>query len=596
MRTNSLSIAVALVLSVATFAQVNVPSQSCNGPTSATTVGSALTLDQTGLNAAVGIGALNRAPALANASYLPTGWAINPTANGSAAGAAGFTIEFWYNSANPQVFHYIAGDASWLGAGGAFRIFANGAAGTNNLIVRGPVADLATNTAPLATPGYIHFALRYNGATGTLQWFVNGLPNNSVATAPAGTGTNFTCCGYNGSSAAGPEGFFDEVRCYDYAKTDQDILDHYLVSVGSCSIPLVSINTAEVMVPGQGYYEFELAQNDHTHRIAVNGEGTDTRNRLFTNGTTIQFGGSSAAGNFPATMVWNVNAVALGGVGGTVNRTQAYLDAPAMPVAHTTPGIPALELGHGFSIPTAPLSVAFGDGLGLSTIPGLFSISVPIFYDYNSPDLTFTIPSGVFTDGDRIDIQDISFDPTWPGGIASSNRCTFIYTSTLPGAHFHAEARGVGIIQNTGFFEIWNTGSVNITQVVLDITTCTALVPAEWFPAAALNSGGTLSGGDSYRFGTELHCGLVGGTFTALNPGAATGLPGAIQFDFTDFTSVNNFIFDAGVSVGTVAASQNGSGATLVGMTVTVTFQGGAVLSGVLAADPGDPTGVILDL
>lgn len=591
----SLSVAGCLVLvaGLAT-AQVNLVNSGCGGPTSVTSIGAGITLDQTGVNAAIGsIGALQRSTAASNVSYLPSGWAIDPTANGSInSGNAGFTIQFWYNPSSPTTFAYLAGDAGWVGLNGAFRIFQNGVAGTNNLIIRGPLTQLITLGAPLATPGYRHYALRYDQPANTLTWFVDGAVNASGPANITGTGSNFTIVGYNGSAAQGPDGFWDEIRLHDYAVSDADIAAFFNQTAGTCALPQISGTSGEIMVPQQGYYDAEIAQNDHTHTTFVNGETPDVRNRLFTNGTTIGFGGSSTAGNFVSTILLNVNAVALGGAGGTVDRTLTYLDAPPMPTVYTTPGIVALELGHGLSTPVAPVSLIWGDGLGLgAAIPGLATIVVPIPYDYNSPDLTISIPPGVFVPGDRIDVQDITIDPTWqPSGVGVSNRCTFICADTTPGPHFHAEARGVGVIQNTGFFELWNTGTVNITQVLFDLSTSTGGAGTDWAPAALLNSGGMLSTNDSYRYNSQLHCGLVGGTFTAANVNPTTGAPQALQFDFTDFTNVNHFVFDCAIAAGNVG------GGSFAGTTVTVTYANGATLSGQLAADPADPNGVILDL
>lgn len=594
------SLVMAVLLCSVASAQVTFPNSGCGGRAFATTVGPAISLD-TGLSTVrVGVGSAFRSAGAANASYLPTGLALDPTTNGSAIGAnTGFSIEFWYRPQAATAFHYLFGDALWVGPTGAFRCFANGAAGAGQLLLRGPTAmEVPTTGGPLSAAvlnmsgGWVHLALVVDTTGGTVTWFVNGVMDNQVSTTLTGTGTDFTAIGYNGSSSAGPAGWTDDLRIYDYPRSAVDIAADFNGSVGSCAAPVLSAS-GDLATPAD-YFPLDGTQNPHVLVAGINSEASRLETRLIAPGTTLRFGGSTtAAGAFPATGIVNLVGPLFTGDAPTP-RTAAYGPAPSFAVPFTTLGVPGLQLGSGLSAPANPLAIAYPDGLGLAAFPGLFGASIPLPYAYGAPDPTFTVPPGVFSDGDRIDIQMLAIDGGWPSALATSNRVSFVYVTPQAGPHCHVEARGVSQIQNTGFWEIWNTGTEAITQVVWDLSTVTGVGGTSFEVTGALNSGGTLATNDSYRFGTDQHVGLVmnGGVgYTGLNPGTAAGTFGALQFDFTSFSpTVNHFVFDCDTPA-------LGAGVDYVGATVTVTFASGATLMGTLTADPADPTeGAILDL
>jgi len=584
------AVAVLALGGVVASAQITLLNSASSGAKFATTTGTAHAIDKT--NFRLGAASCSRAAGAANASYLPTGIVLDPTTNGGCATAnKGYTIQFWYRPVASTALEYIFGDSTWSGASGQFRCFRNGAAGAGQLFLRGPLDQKTTTGAPLTTAldpnGWVHLAVVVDTTANSLTWYVNGAINGTAGTANAtGKGTNLTCMGYNGSSSAGSTGNYDDFRVYNWARTAADIAADYnktATGTGPSGCP---------NVPDHGYYECEAAVNPHIATIALSGEPHAGFTRLFTAGDTIEWQASSpATGPFAGTGIINIS---LNGPGSP--RQDAYQQPPMMVGGpYTTPLAPGLEVGHCISLPPR-WAMVWPDGLMIwPLISACGGGGVPVAYSYGGgpgPVLKFTMPNLGLVDGDRIDIQWVTLDATYPTGVASTNRTTFEYVTPKVGYGAHVEARGSNVIQETGFWEIWNTGTVPIKEVCIDFTTNTTA--NTWVPTGSLNSGGTLAAGTSFRHLTDSVCDLTPTT----NPRYTIdtlGLKLCFQFVCPPAPAdgfqgpSNHFIFDCDTSV-----DQAGSG--YVGATVTVTFCDNKVLSGKLAIDPKDPNGAQIDL
>jgi hypothetical protein len=552
-------------------------------------VGSQITIDS--MNAIVGSACADRVATGASTSFIPTGVAINPN--------VGFTIQFWLRASTGPgaTLDYLFGDSSMLSptGSGAFRCFFNGVAGAGAIAVRGMPGDMFSVGAPILANTWIHIAVTYNPATMQSQLFVNGALNNAVTQTGFTwtTGSNLSICGYSNSTAALQGIKMDDIRIYGFARSAADIAADYTMAASGTG-PSGMAN-----LPNRAYFNLEGSVFPHYLRIGTNADPITTGTRVFTDTTLIEWDGDSPAGDLPASCLMNILGPSTGHP--PVDPITAnYRNPPSMPVSYTTPIVAGLELGHGLSIPSNTLtSILWPDGLSLSTaIPGLVAFGLVFPYSYvSTPPNTFVIPPGIFMHGDAIHMQMLAPDPAYPLGIAVTNRATFVYTNcnaASPGAHVRVEARGTGAIQVQGFWEIHNTGFFDITQVTIDTTTCLANggTATGFNTTGALNTGGTLASGTSYRFGSNNYVGLMNlpAGFTAIPAGSTT--PTGLQFAFTSFTGCTDaLIFDCDS-----LPTGNMNGNAYIGATITVNFFGGAVLSGLMVADPGDPTAAVFNM
>lgn len=544
----------------------------------------------------VGSGCASRILANANKSYIPCGSGVNP--------ANGFTIQFWLRMTSGQQANgnpdYLFADASMVApaaagaSGGVFRCFANGAAGAGALLFRGVSNQLVSAVGVIVVNTWTHVAYKYEPApSNVLKLLINGVVTNTVAqtTTPFNwSGTNLSICGGNNSSASAGAYFMDDIRLYGFGRTDADIAGDYTAAasgLGPSGLP---------NLPDRAYFDLEGSVQPHFALVGTNTDALNTGVRLATGGTVIEWDGNSPAGDLPASCLINIYGPSLGNPA-VDPYAFAYRSAPATPITYTTPGAPGVELGHGFSSPANPAAIAFPDGLGLGLFPGLVFFSVPGPYTYqSSPSVLFALPAGIFAHGDHIQQQWIAPDPAYPFGLGTSPRAGFVYSDCAtvnPGAHAHIEARGNGAIQVASFWEIHNTGNVDITQVIIDTTTCAANggTATGFTPAGFLNSGGNLAAGTSYRFLTETYAGLVGLPigFTPIPAGSVS--PTGLQFDFTNFTAcTDEFVFDC------ESIPANTSGNAYIGATVTVTFASGPPLTGLMVADPSATNAAIINL
>ncbi|NRA96771.1 MAG: LamG domain-containing protein [Planctomycetes bacterium] len=609
------------VLAGPALGQLTVTNMATSPPSTATTIGACHTVDLATVQVGTG-SCLRSGAAPSNQCFLPTGVALDPTTAGGcpllgATGAptnAGFTIEFWFMPSASGLFAYTFGDASWVGAAGAFRCFMNGAAGVGNFLLRGPLTQLATAGAPLTTavPGtWIHFAVVVNGSANTITWYVNGALNSTGPANIAGSGTNFTCMGYNGSSAVGADGNYDDYRVYNWARDGADITADYndgLNGIGVFGQAPLGPSTC-FNLPDEAYYEIDVSQNAHNATIARGTEPGYAYTRLFTDGDALNWGVSSPApGPFPGSALINVFFGA-----GASPRVEGYNDPTAVPggpyvtILGTT-SYGGLQLGHCLSTPVSGASLLFmwpdSIGLGALGLAPCGGSAIPSTYVYGAgltpTNPLFVVPTGLFNTGDRIDLQWLAPDSTFfqAGGLATSNRTVYEYVAATPGEHAHVEARGLSPMQVATFFEIHNTGNIPIQQICIDLSATGIL----WSPTAAMNSGGTLTTMDTFRRDTHLICDLdttLGPTLNGLHVNTlvppATGAN--LCFDFLSVTGpgggfegpTDHFIFDCQL------APTTGSGATLAGAAVTITYFTGVVQTGTMIADPADPNAAVLD-
>lgn len=246
MRRTLASAAILLTAATCLPAQITLTNTATGGPATATTVGTAHSLDTMSFR----IGTQSCAHAGTASNYMPTAAALNPatSGNGGPGARAGFTIQWWQKVTQPTQFGYHWGEVGWS----SFRCFQNGAAGTGNMIVRGPLTDLATTGAPLQNSldpnGWIHFAVVVDSGANTTTWYVNGQPNATGMANITGSGTNFNALGYTSSCVPGN---YDDFRIYDWARAAGDIAaDFQSPAVGAG--PSGSPNT-----PDLGYYQCE---------------------------------------------------------------------------------------------------------------------------------------------------------------------------------------------------------------------------------------------------------------------------------------------------------------------------------------------------
>jgi hypothetical protein len=537
-----------------------------------TTVGTTHSIDTT--NVQIGAASVARTNVAANAGYLPIGTGINP--------ANGFTIQFWVRPTNiglsaPNA-NYMLGDPGMIAptaagaSGGAFRVFADGAAGVGAILVRGVSNQLISPLGMLVNGTWKHLAIRYSPTTNTLSLLVNGVLTTQVVqtTTPFNwSGSNLTVIGYGGSSAPSLSGNYDDYRVYGYARPDADILADYT------TVPSGLGTTGLNNVPDKAYYEFNGAVSPHSCVIGTNNDPPSDLDRKFTDGTSLQWGLNSPnqAGN-PASCLINIR---LGG-----------LDPMC-----TTPGVGLVKLCHAFSIPSGA-ALIFPDGLDLNSLG--VGAGIPGQYAYGGPagpsmiNFNFPIGSGIFIAADQVVMQGLAIDAAYPFGVGVSNVGKFRYVTPVGlGGHVHVEARGTAAIQVATFYEVWNTGTLDITQVIIDTTTATGGATG-FAPSAALNTGGTLVTASSYRENTNVLTGLTG--FTGVSPLATTPPTyRGLQFDFTNFTAtIDELKFDCDTVLSNLA------GSSLVGSTVTVTFSDTSVLTGTMIIDPLDASAAIIDL
>ena len=148
----------------------------------------------------VGIGGVN--------NYVNTGWATN-------IGLGNWTISFWVNNLADNNPTYIFGDPSIN-----FRCFYGGAAGNQNILLRGNFTDVLINNV-MPGPTVIHIV--YNGTS--IKIYRNGIlqsTNIRAAIILSGAGP-FEVGGMENHNCLNSGGLMDEFRFYNRALTQTEI-------------------------------------------------------------------------------------------------------------------------------------------------------------------------------------------------------------------------------------------------------------------------------------------------------------------------------------------------------------------------------------
>jgi concanavalin A-like lectin/glucanase superfamily protein len=180
-------------------------------------LGGALNMGQAGQfgSALIGIGG-------SGTNTINTGW---PTTLGTSS----WTISMWLDKVNGSTFGYYFGDAS----AGSFRAFNAGAAGTNNVILRGPLNQVVI---PGIAPGPTVVTWVYEAANSVIKGYKNGVLVASVAQGALninGSG-QFQVGSYSTPMPAGA--LMDEFRFYNRALSAQEVADTWNKDV-DCFIP-----------------------------------------------------------------------------------------------------------------------------------------------------------------------------------------------------------------------------------------------------------------------------------------------------------------------------------------------------------------------
>ena len=153
--------------------------------------------------------ALNGTGTSSSTDYVNTGWTTD-------IGTSSWTISLWLKDIT-TTFGYLFGDNT----AGSWRSFLNGAAGTNNIILRGGgMTDLIV-TGVVPGPNVVTFV--YDSAAGQTRGYKNGVLVNTKTQTPLNiNGTApFKVGGY--STSAGLLGKMDEFRLYDKALSDAEV-------------------------------------------------------------------------------------------------------------------------------------------------------------------------------------------------------------------------------------------------------------------------------------------------------------------------------------------------------------------------------------
>ncbi|MCD4679498.1 MAG: hypothetical protein K8S00_03830, partial [Bacteroidales bacterium] len=150
--------------------------------------------------------------------YVNTGWATN-------LGTGNWTVSMWMGNIT-TAFGYFFGDATCS----SWRSFLNGAAGVNNITLRGGgmVNVNITGVVP-AQPSVVHFV--YDGSS--VKGYLNGVLNTTVAMSGlnlSGTGP-FKVGGYTTVPIAGVA--LDEFRVYNRALSAAEVLSTWNIPLGA---------------------------------------------------------------------------------------------------------------------------------------------------------------------------------------------------------------------------------------------------------------------------------------------------------------------------------------------------------------------------
>ncbi|MAT40516.1 MAG: hypothetical protein CL946_13045 [Ectothiorhodospiraceae bacterium] len=202
------------------------------------------------------------------ADVANTGWGTSLSGS--------WTMSFYLNNISGSAFGYYWGDPTASG----FRCFNAGAAGTNNLLMRGPLNQVVV-TGITPGPTVVHFV--YDQSAGEIRAYKNGILNNTVSQGSvsiSGSGP-FGIGAYGGTGGSGgmPNGtLLDEFRLYNRALTQQEISDTWDEDVdcffdpGLISAELTDaggVPTPFANAPGSVYIKYSVAFPDTSSPVTL---------------------------------------------------------------------------------------------------------------------------------------------------------------------------------------------------------------------------------------------------------------------------------------------------------------------------------------
>ncbi len=209
--------------------------------------------------------------------YVNTGWATD-------IGTSSWTISVWLNNSTID-FGYVFGDAS----AASWRSFINGAAGTNNIILRGGGMTDHIVAGVVPGPSVIHWV--YDALAGESYGYLNGALVSTVS-QPAlnisGTGP-FKVGGYTTGLLAGT--LIDEFRLYNRALDSAEVaatwnitivpveLTSFTASVNDNDVTLNWVTASEIN--NSGFQVEKKSTGDYESIGFVPGYGTTTETRAY---------------------------------------------------------------------------------------------------------------------------------------------------------------------------------------------------------------------------------------------------------------------------------------------------------------------------
>jgi len=146
-----------------------------------------------------------------NTTYLNSGWNMN-------LGTSGWTISLWINNITTGTSYLFGNDITT-----SFRCFTNGAAGTNNITLRGNGITNVNVLGVLPGPGVVHFV--YDSVTATISAYLNGVFQSSVVQSPLNlvAAVPFKVGSYGTATSIPVGAMLDEFRFYSRTLSSTEI-------------------------------------------------------------------------------------------------------------------------------------------------------------------------------------------------------------------------------------------------------------------------------------------------------------------------------------------------------------------------------------
>ena len=204
-----------------------------------------------------GTGQFNGALQGSGTGDVNTGWSLSLPSD--------WTMSFWIDfGAAAATFQYFLGDPG----ASSFRMFANGAAGVNNVTLRGPFTLDILGVAD-GFPHVVHIVR--NSTNNSVDAYVDGVFSTSINyTGSVPTGTGFLVGAYSSSMVAGVS--MDEFRLYNRALDQMEITNTWdkelPLSFAPNDVGVISIDSPTVFCPGS-FDIYATIQNFGTNPVTT---------------------------------------------------------------------------------------------------------------------------------------------------------------------------------------------------------------------------------------------------------------------------------------------------------------------------------------